>query len=118
MNSPETMFPKFWMRPPKLTFRPDVFRWPRTGDEDIYQSPGALLPVRAGRHVGDPDKRAKQIEWIEVFPYVATVDGALHQRINRSVDLSAGTLIQLRCTSDVRVQRRSDDLLRRDVIDE
>jgi len=36
-----------------------LFEWPRAGDEDIYQSPGALLPVGAGRHVGDADKNPK-----------------------------------------------------------
>jgi hypothetical protein len=30
-----------------------LFDWPRAGDEDIHQSPGALLPVRTGCHIGD-----------------------------------------------------------------
>jgi len=34
-----------------------LFNWPRTGDEDIHESLGALLPVRAGRHVGDANER-------------------------------------------------------------
>ena len=29
-----------------------LFPWPRTGDEDIDQSLGALLPIRAGCHAG------------------------------------------------------------------
>jgi hypothetical protein len=37
----------------------DLFDWARTGDEDIDEPLRALLPVRAGRHVGDADKRPK-----------------------------------------------------------
>jgi len=33
--------------------------WPRTGDEDVHESPGALLPVGTGGHVGDADQRAE-----------------------------------------------------------
>jgi hypothetical protein len=33
--------------------------WPRTGDEDVHQSPGALLPVGTGGHVRDANQRAK-----------------------------------------------------------
>lgn len=33
-----------------------LFGWTRAGDEDIDQPLGALVPVRAGRHVGDADK--------------------------------------------------------------
>jgi len=32
------------------------FQWPRTQDENLHQSPRALLPVRAGRDIGDTDK--------------------------------------------------------------
>src|SRR5260221_6547817 len=75
---------------------PDLlFRWPRTCDENIHQPPGALLPVRAGRHVGDADKRPQQIEWVEIFAYVAVLDGALHQGINCFLDMTARTFIQL-----------------------
>lgn len=38
---------------------PGLFEWPRAGDADIYRSPGALLPVGAGRHAGDADKNPK-----------------------------------------------------------
>jgi len=30
--------------------------WPRTEDENIHQSPGALLPVRSGCHIGNADQ--------------------------------------------------------------
>ena len=36
-----------------------LFDWTRTGDEDIHESLRALLPVGAGRHVGDADERPK-----------------------------------------------------------
>jgi hypothetical protein len=32
---------------------------PRTTHEDVYKPPGALLPVRVGRRVGDADKSPK-----------------------------------------------------------
>jgi hypothetical protein len=38
---------------------PRLLDGPRTGDEDLHESPGALRPVRAGRHVGDADKSPK-----------------------------------------------------------
>src|SRR5882724_5227956 len=91
---------------------------PRTCDEDIHQSLGTLLPVRGGRHAGDADKSPKQIEWVEVLTYVPALDCALHQSINRSLDLGSGTLIQLRGTSGECIQRRGDDLLGRDVVNE
>jgi len=36
-----------------------LFARPRTGDEDIYESSGALLPVGAGGDVGDADQCPK-----------------------------------------------------------
>ena len=63
--------------------------WPRTGDEDVNESLGALLPVRTGRHMGDADQCAEQIEWLQISAKVAALDGALYQRINRSLNLSA-----------------------------
>ena len=38
---------------------PFDFDCPRTSNEDIYESPGALLPVRAGRHVGHANQGPK-----------------------------------------------------------
>jgi hypothetical protein len=66
-----------------------LFGGSRTSDEDIHESPGALLPVRTRRHVGDADKGPKQIERVEISPDVAVLNRALHQRINRSLNLSA-----------------------------
>jgi hypothetical protein len=36
-----------------------LFDWPRTCDEDVHESPGALLPVRTGRHMGNADQCPK-----------------------------------------------------------
>jgi len=55
---------------------------------------------------------------LEIFPYLATLDNALHKRINRSPDLTTGTFKQFRGASDQRIECRSDDLFGRDVIDE
>ena len=35
------------------------FQWPCTQDENLHHSPRALLPVRAGRHIGNADQSAK-----------------------------------------------------------
>ena len=61
---------------------------PRPRDEDVHESSGALLPVRTGRHVGDADKGAEQVEWLQISTNVVALDCALHQRINRSLDLT------------------------------
>src|SRR5258708_5967516 len=95
-----------------------TFDWPRTRDENIHKSSGALLPVRAEGHVGDSDQSAKKIEWLEVSTYVAARDGALDQRIDRSLDLSTRTFIQLGGASDEGIQCRGDDVLGGNVIDE
>jgi len=52
--------------------------WARTGDEDIYKSPSALLPVSAGGHVGDTNESPKQIDWVEVLSHIPILDCALH----------------------------------------
>jgi hypothetical protein len=72
-----------------------LFEWPRTLDEDINESPGALPPVGAARYIGDTDKRPKWIEWIEVCPYVAALNCTLHKCVNRTGDLSARSFIHL-----------------------
>lgn len=55
-----------------------LFDWPRTSDEDIHESPGTLLPVRTGCHVGDADKCAEQIEWLQISAHVAVLNRTLH----------------------------------------
>ena len=55
---------------------------PRTGNEDIHQPLGALLPVGTRSHVGHSDKCPQQIEWLDIFAYVAALDCALHQPSN------------------------------------
>jgi hypothetical protein len=52
-------YPRSLPRILELYRRPFDLNCPRTGDENIHQSPGALLPVRAARHVGHPDQGAK-----------------------------------------------------------
>lgn len=47
---------------------------PRTCDQDIHQSPGALLPVGTRGHVGHAYKCPKQIEGLDIFSYVADLD--------------------------------------------
>jgi hypothetical protein len=42
--------------------------------------------------MGDADQRPKQIEGFEIPAYVATLDGALHQPFNRSLDQAARAL--------------------------
>ena len=54
--------------------------WPRTPDEDVHESPGALLPVRTGGHTGDVDRRAAQIERLQISTPVTTLGCALHPR--------------------------------------
>ena len=39
--------------------------------------------------MGDADQCPEQIEWLQIFTNVAALDCALHQRINRSLDLTA-----------------------------
>jgi hypothetical protein len=58
---------------------------PRTRDEDVHESSGALQPVKTGCHVEDADKSAEQLEWLEISTNVVALDCALHQRINRSL---------------------------------
>src|SRR5246127_1703803 len=91
---------------------------PRTSDEDIHQSPGALLPVRAGRHVSDADEGLQEIDWVEVPTYVAAFDTALYESTNYFMDWRVGSFNHLRVAPDRRIQRRRNNLLRRDVINE
>jgi hypothetical protein len=59
--------------------------------EDVHQSPGALLPARPGGYMGNADQRPKQIEGVEISSYIATLDCAFGQRINRRLDQAAET---------------------------
>src|SRR5215469_7588504 len=67
-----------------------VLSGPRASDKDIYESPGALLPVRARRHVSDADESPKKINWIQVLPYVAALDRPPHKSANRFPYLAVG----------------------------
>jgi hypothetical protein len=46
--------------------------------------------------MGNADQRPKQVEGVEISSYIATLDCALDQRINRRLDQAARTLIKLR----------------------
>jgi hypothetical protein len=64
------------------------------------------------------DERPKRIERVEIASYITALGGALYQRVDRSLDLTAGTFIQLRGASNQRIHRRGDDLLGRNVVNE
>lgn len=68
--------------------------------------------------MGHADQRPQEIERFEISTDIAALDGALHQRIDGSPDLIAGTLIQSLGASNQGIECRGDDLLRRDVVDE
>ena len=68
----------------------EVISWPRAQDKNFHQSSRALLPVRAGRHIGDADEGPEKIDGIEILPYVAALNRALHQCANRLPDLAVG----------------------------
>src|SRR6266481_2816608 len=89
-----------------------------TFDQDVHESPGAFLPVGAGGYVGDANQRSKQVEWLEVFAYVAAFDGSPHKCIDRSPNLNAGRIVQPRRTAADAIQCRCDDLLCGNVVDE
>jgi hypothetical protein len=82
-----------------LKFRvriPDLFDCPRTSDKDVHQSRGALLPVRAGRHVSDADESLQGIDRVEVPTYVAAFDTALYESTNYFMDWRVGSFNHLR----------------------
>src|SRR5579862_3683493 len=56
-----------------------LFGWARTGDEDVYQSSGALLPITAGAYIGNADHRSKQIGGVNISSHIAALFRALHQ---------------------------------------
>lgn len=69
-------------------------------------------------YMGDADQRPKQVEGVEISSYIAALDCALDQRINRRLDQAAGTLIKLRGAPRNTVQCGGNNLLCGDVIDE
>ena len=90
------------------------FQWPRTQNEYLHQSARALLPVRAGRHIGDADESPKKIDRIEILPYIAALDRPLHECANRFPNLAVRRFEHLFRIADQRVEHRGDDLLRGD----
>jgi hypothetical protein len=44
--------------------------------QDLDEDPAPCRQPRVGGHAADSDPRAQQIEWQEIFPYVAALDGA------------------------------------------
>jgi hypothetical protein len=77
--------------------------WPRSQDEDVYQFPGPLLPVRTGSYAGDTDKRPKQVDRIKVFPDVAAFDGAFDQTANSFPNLAVRSFVELMGIVDQRI---------------
>src|SRR5215831_13406279 len=47
---------------------------PGTCDQNIHESPGALLPLRAGGDTGDANESSQQVDRIEVLADVAVFD--------------------------------------------
>jgi hypothetical protein len=94
-----------------------LFGWARTGDEDVYESSGALLPVTAGAYIGNADHRTKQIGGVNISSHVATLFRALHQFVDCSLDLAARTLIEPGRDSGNAVESGRNNMLCRDVID-
>jgi hypothetical protein len=97
---------------------PALFGWAGTGNEDVYQSSGALLPIIPGAHIRDSDQRPKQIEGVNISSHIATPFGALHQLFDCSLDQAARTLIELGRAPGDAVESGRNDVLCRDVIDE
>ena len=83
---------------------------PRTCNEDIDEPPRALLPLRAGRYVGDADESANEINWVEILAYVAALDCALHEGANRLKRPSVGNREHFLVIADQRMERRGDEL--------
>ncbi len=66
----------------------------RTCNENVNKSPGALLPIAAGAHIGDADHGPKQIGGVNISSQIAALFRALHQLIDGSLDSAARTLIE------------------------
>src|ERR1700722_16968045 len=86
-------------------------------DEDVYQSPGALLTFGTGAHMENTDHRAKQIKGLKVSSHIPALFRTLHQLIDRSLDQAARTFIEPGRTSDNAVESGRNDVLCRDVND-
>ncbi len=95
-----------------------LFGWARTGDEDVYQSSGALLPIAPGAHIRDADHRPKQIGGVNISSHIAALLRTLHQLFDCSLDQAARTLIEPGRASGDAVESGRNDVLCRDVIDE
>ena len=66
----------------------------------------------------DTDQRSKQVGCIQISAQIATPLSALHQPIDRVMDRCARTFIEPGRASDYAVERRRNDVLCRDVVDE
>jgi hypothetical protein len=69
-----------------------LFGWAGADGEDVGEPSGALLPVRAGGHVGDADQRPQQVDRIEVLTDVTAFYRALDERANRIPNAGVGSL--------------------------
>ncbi len=75
-----------------------------------------MLPVRAGRQVGDADESSKKIDWFEVLAYIAALDCPLHECANRFPNLAVGSFKHLFRIAHQPIEHRRDNLLRGDVV--
>jgi hypothetical protein len=94
-----------------------LFGWARTGDEDLNESFGTLLPITAGAHIRDADHRPKQIGGVNISSHIATLFRALHQLFDCFLDQATRTLIEPGWASGDAIESRRNDVLCRDVID-
>ena len=94
-----------------------LFSWARTGDEDLDESFGALLPITPGAHIRDSYHRPKQIGGVNISSHIATLFRALHQLVDCSLDQAARALIEPGRASGDAVEGGGNDVLCRDVID-
>jgi len=81
---------KFHHFPPRVQSdtRRGLLDWPRTGDEDVHESPGALPASRDRKPRGKRQSALGVDRMARDLCVCLRSDGALHQRINRSLDLS------------------------------
>jgi hypothetical protein len=73
----------FWLRdsavyltlrcPSKEWIEKPLFNRSQTHYEYLYESPGALLPITAGAHVGDADHRPQQIGGVNISSQIAVL---------------------------------------------
>jgi hypothetical protein len=89
-QDPSSMSSRFMTTEPHTV----LFGWTRTGDQDVYQSSGALLPITAGAYIGNVDHRPKKIGGVNISSHIAALFHALHQLFDCYLDQAARTLME------------------------